>query len=150
VVLADRNTPGLLADSIAAPLTIEPGWWQKQLSLCLALLIAAVPYLVVLTGTGLSGSPALGWGGRMAGPSRRIYLYVIIAAAIIGLAADLVNIIYQIMSNALSGNLGIAVLRDSKWSIHPLVIAAPLLAYTTGGWPGATSGEGPKRLRYGK
>ena len=61
--------------------------------------------------------------------SRRIYLYAIIAAAILGLAADLVNIIYQVMTGALTNSFGTNVLQNVKWSIQSLVIAAPLLFY---------------------
>jgi hypothetical protein len=54
---------------------------------------------------------------------------VIVGASIIMLAADLVNIIYQLLSGVLQGNFDINVLRDSKWSIQTLIVAAPLLWY---------------------
>jgi hypothetical protein len=118
----------LLADGISPPVTIEAGWWQKQLSLALGLLIVATPiwwyyWNQIVRIAALGG--IVEWRAR----SRRIYLYAIVAAAILGLAADFVNIIYQIMSGALTGNFGVNVLRNSIWSIQSLVVAAPLLVY---------------------
>jgi len=117
----------LLAESISPPIIAEAGWWQKQLSLALALLIVAMPIwwyywnqIVSMAAHGVAE-----WKAR----SRRIYLYGIVAAAILGLAADLVNIIYQIMSNALTGNFGINTFRNSIWSIQSLIAATPLLIY---------------------
>ena len=61
--------------------------------------------------------------------SRRIFLYVIIGASIIMLAADLVNIVYQLLSGILQGNFGTNFLHNSKWSLQTLIVAALLLWY---------------------
>ncbi len=118
----------LLVNAISPPLTVQTGWWQNQLSLSLALLIVALPlwwfyWNQIVRLSALGG--VVEWRAR----SRRIYLYVIVIATILGLAADLVNIIYRFMSGALTGNLGVNTLRDSIWSIQSLVVAAPLLVY---------------------
>ena len=113
---------------ISPPIIVELGWWQKQLSLALALLIVATPiwwyYWNQIVRLAASGG-VVEWKAR----SRRVYLYVILAATILGLAADLVNIIYQIMSSALTANFGISTFRNSIWSIQSLIIASPLLVY---------------------
>jgi hypothetical protein len=119
---------GLLINGISAPVVIQPDWWQKQISLFLALLIAAIPIWWLYWNQVIKLSARGGvteWRAR----SRRIYLYVIIGAAIITLAADLVNIFYQLLSAGLAGSIGINVLKNSKWSVQSLIVAAPLLIY---------------------
>jgi hypothetical protein len=109
-------------------IAMEAGWWQRQLSLSLALLIVAVPIWLYYWNRIIRLSTSGGiteWKAR----SRRIYLYIIIGSSIIALAAVLVNIIYQFLSGALSGNLTIKVLQESKWSIQALLVAVPLLIY---------------------
>jgi hypothetical protein len=118
----------LVINTVQAPVVVQPDWWQKQVSLFLALLIAAVPlwwsyWNQVVKLSAMGG--VVEWRAR----SRRIYLYVIIGASIITLAADLVNVFYQLLNSGLTGNLGINVLRNTRWSIQSLIVAAPLLAY---------------------
>jgi hypothetical protein len=118
----------LILNGLDPAIAAQSGWWQKQLSLCLALLIAGTPLwlyywnqIVKLTGRGGIAE------GRAI--SRRIYLYLIVGAAIIALAAGLVNIVYQILSGALGGSWGLAVLQKSRWSIQTVIVIAPLLVY---------------------
>jgi hypothetical protein len=117
----------LIINGLNPAIAMQAGWWQKQLSLCLALLIVAVPLwwyywnqIIRLSAGGITEWRAV---------SRRIYLYVIIGAAIITLAADLVNIVYQFLSGLMAGNFGLAVLQKSRWSIQSLLVALPLLLY---------------------
>ncbi len=118
----------LLANAINPPVTVEAGWWQNQISLALALLIVATPiwwyYWNQIVRLAASGR-VVEWRAR----SRRIYLYAIVIATILGLAADLVNIIYQIISGALTGSLGVNTFRNSIWSIQSLIVASPVLVY---------------------
>ncbi|MBN1189109.1 MAG: hypothetical protein JXA46_05090 [Dehalococcoidales bacterium] len=118
----------LAVNSIQPPLAVEPGWWQKQVSLFLALLITAFPLWWIYWKQVIRLADRRGveeWRAR----SRRTYLYVIIGASIIALAADLVNIFYQILSAGLSGGYNAGVLRSTSWSIQSLVVAVPLLVY---------------------
>jgi hypothetical protein len=61
--------------------------------------------------------------------SRRIFLYIVVGAAIVTLAADLINIVYQLLNGILQGTFGADVLRHSKWSLQTLVVAVPVLIY---------------------
>ena len=93
-------------------LAAEPGvGWRNNLSLCLALILVGAPlwwlYWNRVIQTAKQGGIAE-WRAR----SRRIYLYVIIGAAIIALATDLVNIIYQILNGGITGNFGINAPED--------------------------------------
>ena len=118
----------LVINSLSPAIAQQPGWWQKQLSLCVALMIVAVPLWsyywnqIILLST--SGGIAE-WRAK----SRRIYLYVIIGASIIALAAALVNVVFQSLSGLLTGNFGIGVLQNSRWSIQSLIVAIPVLIY---------------------
>jgi hypothetical protein len=117
-----------IINSLNPAIAVQAGWWQRQLSLSLALLIVALPiwwyYWNQITRLSTSGG-IVEWRAR----SRRIYLYVIVGASIIALAAVLVNIIYQFLSGALGGNFNVNVLQNSKWSIQTLLVSVPLLIY---------------------
>jgi hypothetical protein len=118
----------LLINNLQTTIAVDPGWWQKQVSLFLALLITAFPLWWLYWNQVIKLATRGGveeWKAR----SRRIYLYVIIGASIITLAADMVNIFYQMLSAGLSGTFDIHVLKNISWSIQSLIVAAPLLAY---------------------
>lgn len=109
-------------------IAVSPGWWRQQLGLVLALLIVGIPLwiyywrkvLLMVTGGGVGE-----WRAR----SRRTYLYVIIGVAIITLAADLVNIVYQLLNGLLQGTMGMEVFRGLRWSLQTLVVAVPVMLY---------------------
>jgi hypothetical protein len=118
----------LIINSINPAIAVQTGWWQKQLSLSLGLLIVAVPLWIFYWNQVVKLSNTGGiteWKAK----SRRIYLYVIIGASIITLAADMVNIVYRFLSATLAGDFGLGVLQKSKWSIQSLLVAAPILIY---------------------
>jgi hypothetical protein len=118
----------LIINSLEPAIIMGPGWWQKQLSLSLALLVVAVPlwwyYWKQITSLVAANGAAEGQAR-----SRRIYLYVIIGASIITLAADLVNIVYQFLGGTLTGHFDIHILQQSRLSIQSLFAAIPLLIY---------------------
>lgn len=123
---------GILIDfiinAINAPLAVSAGWWRNQLALCLALLIVGTPIWLYYWNRVLRRIQT----GAMAewrALSRRIFLYAVVGISIIALVADMVNIIYQLLSGALQGNFGVNILRNSKWSLQTLIVAAPLLWY---------------------
>jgi hypothetical protein len=118
----------LIINAAGTSLIIAIGWWRRQLALCLALLIIGAPLWIYYWNRILKRVKAGGIGEWRA-LSRRIFLYVIVGVSIIILVADLVNIIYQILSGILQGNFGVIVLRHSKWSLQTLVVAAPILWY---------------------
>ena len=117
----------LIINATTPPAAVAPGWWRGQLSLCLALLIVATPLWLYYWNRALQRATAGGiteWRAR----ARRIFLYGFVAAAIITLAADLVNIVYQLLNGILQGTLG-AYLVNSRWSWQSLVVAVPVLLY---------------------
>ncbi|MDO9334735.1 MAG: DUF5671 domain-containing protein [Dehalococcoidales bacterium] len=119
---------GLIIGSVSAPAAGSPGGWKDSLSLCLALLMVGTPLWLYYWGKVLKLSETGGvveWRAR----SRRIFLYIIVGAAIGTLVADLVNIVYQVLNGLLQGNFGVQVLRAIRWSLQTLIVAAPLLWY---------------------
>jgi hypothetical protein len=118
----------LIINAASTSLTETTGWWRNQLALCLALLLVGTPLWLFYWNRILKRAQAGGIEEWRALP-RRIFLYVIIGASIIALAADLVNIIYQILNGTLQGNFDVNVLRNTKWSIETLIVAVPLLWY---------------------
>jgi len=111
----------------AGSMVVTPGWWYNQLSVCLALLVVATPIWLYYWNGALQMA-AKGVAERRA-TSRRIFLYVVVGAAIVTLAADLINIVYQLLNGVLQGTSGVEVLRHSKWSLQTLVVAVPVLMY---------------------
>jgi hypothetical protein len=123
---------GLLLDLIintaGTSLTVITGWWRSQLALWLAMLLVGAP-LWFYYWNGILRRMQTGGIEEWRARSRRIFLYVIIGVSIVILAADLVNIIYQLLSGILQGDFGVNVLRSSKWSLQTLIVAVPLLWY---------------------
>ena len=118
---------GILLDT-GTSLTATTGWWRNQLALALSLLLVGAPFWLYYWNGILKRVQTGGIEERRA-LSRRIFLYVIIGASIIMLAADLVNIVYQLLSGILQGNFGANFLHNSKWSLQTLIVAALLLWY---------------------
>lgn len=122
---------GILIDLVihaaGTSLTITAGWWRNQLALSLALLLVGTPLWLYYWGRILKQEA----GGieEWRALSRRIFVYAIVGVSIVALAADLVNIIYQLLNGILQSNFGVNVLRNSKWSLQTLIVAAPLLWY---------------------
>jgi hypothetical protein len=119
----------LLTNAVSrGPVVVSPGWWRDELAILLALLLIATPIWLYYWNRVLQIVAESDVAERIA-RSRRIFLYVIVGMAIITLAADLVNIIYQLLNGLLKGTFGAEVFRDSKWSLQSLVVAIPLLWY---------------------
>ena len=110
------------------PVAVVSGWWQDQLGMCLALSVVAIPIWLYYWNRVLQMTVAGGIAEHRA-RTRRIFLYVVLGTAVITLAADLVNIIYQLLNGVLQGTFGVDVLRQSKWSLQTLVVALPVLLY---------------------
>ena len=118
---------GILLDT-STSLTATSGWWQNQLALSLALLLMGTP-LWLYYWNGILKRVQSGGITEWRALSRRIFLYVIIGVSIVTLAADLVNIVYQLLRGILQGNFSANFLHDSKWSLQTLIVAAVLLWY---------------------
>lgn len=112
-------------------LAMEQDWWNNQLSLSLAMLAVAIPIWLYYWSRILDKAEKAGEEERPA-RSRRIYLYVLIGASVVMLAADLVNIVYQLLNGLLTGNLGLDAFRNMKWSLQTVFIAIPVLIYHLG------------------
>ncbi len=123
---------GILVDltinAAGTSLIVTTGGWRNQLALCLALLLVGSPIWLYYW-SGVLKRVRAGGIAESRAVSRRIFLYVIIGASILALTADLVNIIYQLLSGGLQGNLGVSTVSSSRWSLQTLVVAAPLLWY---------------------
>jgi hypothetical protein len=111
-----------------APTVVTAGWWRDQLSICLALVVVATPIWLYYWNRVLQMAVAGGVAERRA-RSRRIFLYIVLGAAVVALAASLINIIYQLLNGVLQGTFGVEVLRHSKWSLQILIVAVPVLMY---------------------
>jgi len=111
-----------------APTVVTAGWWRDQLSICLALVVVATPIWLYYWNRVLQMAATGGVAERRA-RSRRIFLYIVLGAAIVALAADLINIVYQLLNGIFQGTFRLEVLRHSKWSLQTLVVAVTVLMY---------------------
>jgi len=111
-----------------APTVVTAGWWRDPLSICLALVVVATPIWLYYWNRVLQMAATGGVAERRA-RSRRIFLYIVLGAAVLALAASLINIIYQLLNGVLQGTFGVEVLRHSKWSLQTLIVAVPVLMY---------------------
>lgn len=119
---------GLPIDAAVLGETARTGWWRTQLSIGLALLpVGAV--LWAYCWARVSRWVVEGGLTEWRAASRRIFLYAVVGIAIVTLAADLVNIVYQLLIGMLQGHGGASVLRGMKWSLQTLVPAAVVLWY---------------------
>jgi len=109
----------------------EQGWWNNHLSLSLAMLAVSIPIWLYYWSRIIDMVEKDGADERPA-RSRRIYIYGIIGASVVMLAADLVNIIYQLLNGVLTGDPGVDILRNMKWSLQTVFIAIPVLIYHLG------------------
>jgi len=119
---------GLPIDAAVLGAGARTGWWRNQLSLGLALLPVGV-ILWAYCWARVSRWVREGGLAEWRAASRRIFLYAVVGIAIVTLAADLVNIIYQFLNGVLQGHSGASFLRDSKWSLQTIVPAALALWY---------------------
>ena len=121
------NLFGILIDT-GTSLTVSNGWWQNQLAISLGLLLVGTP-LWLYYWNGILKRVQTGGITEWRALSRRIFLYVIVGTSIILLAADLVNIIYQLLRRLLQGNPDSNFMHAAKWSLQTLIVAAALLWY---------------------
>jgi hypothetical protein len=108
-----------------------PAWWTNELSLSLSLLAVSIP-LWLYYWSSIIDMVDVGGVLERGARSRRIYLFGIIGIAVVTLAADLVNVVYQILNGVLTANFGIDVLVNIKWSLQTVFIAVPVLLYHLG------------------
>jgi ABC-type multidrug transport system fused ATPase/permease subunit len=108
--------------------TATAGWWRHQLATALAMLVVGTPIWLYYW-NGILKRIKAGGIDEWRALSRRIFLYTIIGVAIVLLAADLVNIVYELLRNSLSGHFSANFLNDAKWGLQTLVVAALLLWY---------------------
>ena len=118
---------GLLVET-GTQMTATAGWWQHQLSVALAMLVVGTPIWLYYW-NGILKRVKAGGIDEWRALSRRIFLYVIIGAAIILLAADLVTIIYELLRDTLGNRFSANFLNDAKWGLQTLAVAAGLLWY---------------------
>ncbi len=98
-----------------------------MLGLCLAMLAVGTPLWLYYWGRVLKRAEG-GGVEEWRASSRRIFLYAVVVISIGILIADFVNIVYQVFNGILQGHAD-TIVRESSWSLQPLVVAAPLLWY---------------------
>jgi hypothetical protein len=124
---------GILLDLLGSamsgpPISVSPGWWRDPFSLSLALLTAGTPLWLYYWNKVLQ-MLTIGEDAERKARSRRVFLYIVLGISVITLAADLVNVVYQLLNGLLQSRTGIEILRGAKWSLQTLVVALPMMLY---------------------
>jgi Domain of unknown function (DUF5671) len=118
---------GLLVET-GTQMAATDGWWRHQLATALAMLLVGTPIWLYYW-NGILKRVKAGGIDEWRAVSRRIFLYVIIGAAIVLLAADLVTIIYELLKDILGNRFSANFLNDAKWGLQTVLVAAGLLWY---------------------
>ncbi len=108
--------------------TATAAWWRHPLATALAMLLVGTPIWLYYW-NGILKRVKAGGIDEWRALSRRIFLYVVIGAAIVLLAAGLVNIIYALLRDSLGNRFRADFLGDAKWGLQTLVVTAGLLWY---------------------
>jgi hypothetical protein len=118
---------GLLVET-GTHATATAGWWRHPLATALAMLLVGTPIWLYYW-NGILKRVKSGGIDEWRALSRRIFLYVVIGAAIVLLAADMVNIIYALLRDSLGRRFSANFLNDAKWGLQTMVVAVGLLWY---------------------
>jgi Domain of unknown function (DUF5671) len=118
---------GLLVET-GTHVTATVGWWRHPLATSLAMLLTGTPIWLYYW-NGILKRVKSGGIDEWRALSRRIFLYVVIGAAIVLLAADMVNIIYALLRDTLGNRFSANFLNDAKFGLQTVVVAVGLLWY---------------------
>ncbi len=121
---------GFLVD-LSAAVFLSSNWWQDPLSGALAMLVVGMPVWFYYW-TAAQASVIRGGTQERAVLPRRIFLYVALAASLLGILGNLSFVLFQLLSNVMRGTLSLDVLRESRWSIGIVATAGVFLAYYWG------------------
>jgi hypothetical protein len=103
-------------------------WWQDQTSTAIAMLVIGMPVWWYYWTTAQASAIRGGTQERAVLP-RRIFLYMSLATALLGILGNLSVVLYQILSNIMLGTLSLDVVRESRWNIGIVATAGVFLAY---------------------
>lgn len=120
-----------IINSLQQPVVAREAWWTDQLSLGITMIVVAIPIWLHYW-TRIINKTETAAGEERPARSRRIYLYSLVGASVIMLAADLVNIVYQLLNGMLTDSINADTLRYMKWSLQTILIAIPVLVYHLG------------------
>jgi hypothetical protein len=120
---------GLIVNASAAGSTLVSGdWWRSELSVAIALILVGCPVWLSYwrQATGLAGE---GGATERGATSRRVYLYAVLGIAIIAAIADLVLLVYELVSGAMEGQSARDLLDSLTWLAQLVVVMVPVLLY---------------------
>ncbi|MBM4416369.1 MAG: hypothetical protein FJ035_09080, partial [Chloroflexi bacterium] len=103
------------------------GWWRNHLSFALTALLVGVP-LWARYWTDVQRATARAPAERAA-PSRRIYLFAIFGAAVLGTLINLTVILYRLFEALLDTATVQRAIFDSRWSIALVITAGAIALY---------------------
>jgi hypothetical protein len=98
------------------------GWWRNRLGVALALLVLGPPLWGAYWSAAQREVRRGGIEERRA-ISRRVFVYLVFAVAVLMTLGNFSAVLYQVFRNALDQTLAADVLRNVKWSLGMLVAA---------------------------
>ena len=103
-------------------------WWQNPLSAALAMLVVGMPvwfyFWTAAQSVALQGGPE-----ERAILPRRIFLYVVLGAAMLSILGNLSFLLFQFINGLIQGTLSMDVLREARVSIGVVITAGIFLGY---------------------
>jgi hypothetical protein len=119
-----------MAIDIATPdprdLVRDASWWRNQLAAAITLLLIGAPLWARYWWDAQRHAPL---GGEREALSRRVFLFGVFGVAALATLINLVILLFRFFDDWLEGELGWAVLHDTRWSIAILLTAGAAGVY---------------------
>ncbi len=102
-------------------------WWRNQLLRGIVEVVVGAPIWALHWG---ATQQALRDGRDERGaPSRRVYVFGTVGAAILALLVSLTIVLYQVFEAVLANNISLALLRDGDWALGVAITAGAIAYY---------------------
>lgn len=126
--LLDLFTGLILNATVSTATLVTEGWWNSELSISLALIIVGTPVWVYYWRK-ILGLISDGGIAEQGATSRRVYLYAVLGIGIVAATADLVLIVYELVSGVIEGESARELLDSLSWLLQLAVVVVPVLLY---------------------
>lgn len=107
------------------------GWWQDSFSAAVAALVVGMPVWLYFWSRAQAGALEQEKEERRALP-RRLFLYLVLAAALLGLLGNLSFFLFKLFNALLQGDLSLDVVRETRWSVGVATTAVVFVIYYWG------------------
>jgi hypothetical protein len=106
---------------------VRGDWWRNPLALAVSLLLVGAP-LWSFYWFSMQRAASVGEAERSV-PSRRIFIYLVLGAAVLAALGNLSAILFMFLRDLLEGQFSTQMVQDAKWSMGVLLTAGAVSVY---------------------